>query len=136
MTVFLLHCIRDREIGRTQDLLLLRLPDVRPLPNFKQLQNFYHIFRAQLPSLPPRPALPPSSPPPLPLALVVAVSALCSAEQAPLSADYVHLFMLRHFAILGPQMEASEGWVLLFFVVLFLFFSFGVLLLLFSFFKN
>lgn len=75
-------------------------------------------------------------PPPLPLALVVAVSALCSAEQAPLSADYVHLFMLRHFAILGPQMEASEGWVLLFFVVLFLFFSFGVLLLLFSFFKN
>lgn len=57
-----------------------------------------------------------SRPPPhLPLALVVAVSALCSSEQALLSADSVHLFMLRHFAILGPQMETSKQWWYFFF---------------------
>lgn len=49
--------------------------------------------------------------PPLPLALLVAVSACCSCgSQALVSADYEHLFILRHFALLGLQMQASERW--------------------------
>lgn len=56
---FLLPCIRHQHAGRTC-CCGWRLPDVRRLPDFKQSQNFHHIFRAQLPSLPPQPAFPPS----------------------------------------------------------------------------
>lgn len=62
VSVFLLYCMRDQSIGRVQNLLWWRLPDVCCLPNFKQLQNFHHIFRAQLPSLPPQPTFPLPSP--------------------------------------------------------------------------
>lgn len=62
VTVLLLFCVRDQSIGRAQNLLLRMLPDVCCLPNFKQLQNFHHICRAQLPSLPPQPTFPLPSP--------------------------------------------------------------------------
>lgn len=47
--------------------------------------------------------------PPLPLALLVAVSPHCSCgSQALVSADYEHLFTFRRFALLGLQMQCSE----------------------------